>query len=238
LGFGMINFDVVALSTCSSDAECDDGNYCNGAEYCSSADTCESGTSISCADDGLFCNGSEQCSETAGGCISVNPPCDLNSEQCIENGDYCALLSCGDGICDAGEDCHNCSADCISGSGAGTEQACFKGIADGNCHPNKEDASCIDCSPGYCCGDGICTVGVEDYLNCAQDCGAEPVAEICDNGVDDDLDGSTDCADTDCLTFSGCQEPPPSDCAPKKDACSIDSDCCSGRCNTNQGVCL
>jgi hypothetical protein len=237
LGFGMVNFDVVAIATCSSHADCDDGVYCNGAEMCGAGGTCEAGTPVSCADDGLFCNGSEQCSEAAMACISVNPPCGLD-EQCIEDGQYCALLSCGNGVCEIGEDCSTCPSDCISGPGGGTEQACFKGVADGSCRPNKEDASCIDCSPGYCCGDGVCTVGAEDSFNCALDCGSEPIAEICDNGLDDDGDGATDCADSDCSTFSGCLEPPPQDCGLKKDTCSTGSDCCSGRCNTNQGVCL
>ncbi len=36
--------------------------------------------------------------------------------------------------------------------------------------------------------------------------------EICDNGLDDDGDGLTDCADPDCANFSDCA-PPPSTCA-------------------------
>lgn len=35
-----------------------------------------------------------------------------------------------------------------------------------------------------------------------------PVAEICDNGIDDDGDGLIDCDDPDCDSFAGCKNPP------------------------------
>ena len=236
LGFGMINFGVVAIETCSSDADCDDGVFCNGAEVCGAGGACEAGTPVSCADDGLFCNGVEQCSETELACVSASAPC--TNEICVEDGQFCQPLGCGDGICATGEDCTNCPVDCISGAGGGTEAACFKGVADGSCHPIKETAACMDCAPGYCCGDGVCA-GDEDFVNCAVDCGSEPIAEICDNGIDDDADGLTDCADGDCAADPGCIEPPPPpSCGLKKDVCSSDTECCSGRCSTAKGVCL
>ncbi|THH34898.1 M43 family zinc metalloprotease [Neolewinella litorea] len=37
--------------------------------------------------------------------------------------------------------------------------------------------------------------------------------EICDNGIDDDGDGLTDCADPDCASFASCA-PPPGECVP------------------------
>ena len=133
LGFGMINFDVAALSTCTSDAECDDGVYCNGAEACV-AGACQSGTPVSCANDGRFCNGAEVCDEASASCASIDPPC--RGEVCVEDGD-----------------------------------------------------------------------------------------------------GQTDCADAECANDSACQEPPPS-CGLKKNACSSNDDCCSGRCNVSKGICL
>lgn len=72
-----------------------------------------------------------------------------------------------------------------------------------------------------------------------QDCGSEPLFEICDNSLDDDGDGLTDCDDGDCADSSVCQEDPPTpSCALKKEACSTGDDCCSGRCNTSKGACL
>lgn len=228
LGFGMINFDVVPLA-CSSNSDCDDGLFCNGAETCVSG-VCQSGTPISCPDNGDWCDGNEVCDEASESCLSINAPCE--GELCVEAGQYCAPLSCGSNGCEDGEDCHNCPSDCISGPGSGTEKACFKGVADGSCHPVKETVACIDCSPGYCCGDGVCT-GAETETNCAIDCAGTPGTEICDDTIDNDNDSFVDCADSDCTNDPACSE-----CALKKDPCTANSDCCSGRCNLNQGVCL
>ena len=233
LGFGMVNFTVVALDTCTSNEQCDDGVYCNGIEACV-AGVCQAGTPVSCADNGVYCDGVEVCDEASQSCVSRNPPCE--GQSCIEEGQYCEPLSCGNGTCDLGENCHNCP-DCISGPGRGTVADCFKGVADGICHPKKETEACIDCSPSYCCGDGVCTPP-ETSDNCLIDCGNEPAVEICDNGVDDDGDGLVDCDDLDCTNSTICKPEPPPGCAAKKDSCNIDSDCCSGRCNESKGVCL
>lgn len=45
------------------------------------------------------------------------------------------------------------------------------------------------------CGDGICQLN-ENYNTCQVDCRSQN--EICDNGLDDDLDGNVDLEDTDC----------------------------------------
>jgi hypothetical protein len=39
-------------------------------------------------------------------------------------------------------------------------------------------------------------------------CGDKPQPENCTNNIDDDLDGSIDCSDFDCVNVSNCQEPP------------------------------
>ncbi|WLE98125.1 MAG: C1 family peptidase [Candidatus Electrothrix communis] len=247
LGFGMANFSLTALA-CSSDAECNDGVYCNGEETCNSnTGACLAGTPVTCAEDGIFCNGEEVCNEANQSCGSSGDPCGIETI-CNEDAGICESL-CGNGVCDAGENCSSCPSDCIGGTSGGTCGGCFKGACDGVCHPNKEDSSCSDCWSSYCCGDGVCE-GEENNTNCAIDCPAPvcgdgvcnaeedqytcpgdcPVVtpEICDNGLDDDQDGATDCADSDCATSASCQ------CGVKNSSCQTDSECCSNVCKNGR----
>jgi Trypsin-like peptidase domain len=69
---------------CTSDAECNDGQFCTGVE------TCVSG---SCQSSGDPCSGGETCNE---GTDSCDPPSGCDN----------------DGTCEAGEDCNNCPNDC------------------------------------------------------------------------------------------------------------------------------
>jgi hypothetical protein len=46
----------------------------------------------------------------------------------------------------------------------------------------------ITCDPGYLCSDGICV----------------RLIEVCNNKIDDDLDGKIDCKDSDCTSDSSC----------------------------------
>jgi hypothetical protein len=80
-----------------------------------------------------------------------------------------------DGICDAGETCASCPADCASqGGGSG------------------------------CCGNASCEAG-ETLSTCFADCGVPLAAETqCGDGIDGDRDGLIDCLDTDCCAESAC----------------------------------
>jgi hypothetical protein len=76
------------------------------------------------------------------------------------------------------------------------------------------------------CGDGHCDPG-EDRCDCVADCGAALLIEaVCDDGVDEDCDGGADCADPtgDCDADSACE------CLGKREPCSEDTECCSGKC--------
>ncbi|MCH8967893.1 MAG: hypothetical protein IIA66_02100 [Planctomycetes bacterium] len=152
-------------TACSSDSECDDADICNGAETCDlGTGQCVSGTPLTCndgfacttdscdpttgcqstaidCDDGNACNGLETCDAATGQCVPGDP-----DTEC-----------CGNGICESGEDCASCPADCSSGSGA----SCGNGICEAG--DGEDCVSCpSDCNgkqnghPNgrFCCGDG------------------------------------------------------------------------------------
>ena len=80
-----------------------------------------------------------------------------------------------DGICDPGETCASCAADC-AGQGGGSG----------------------------CCGNGSCDAG-EIEASCFADCGQALAAETqCGDGIDGDRDGAIDCFDTDCCADAAC----------------------------------
>lgn len=58
--------------------------------------------------------------------------------------------------------------------------------------------------PPPVCGDGTCS-GAETRCSCPGDCGAPPATEtVCNDGLDADCDGATDCADSDCAASPSC----------------------------------
>ena len=92
------------------------------------------------------------------------------------------VVGCGNGICEAGEDCNTCPSDCVSGSS------------------------------GAVCGNGLCEAGDgENCTNCAQDCagqtGGKPSGRFCCGfGDGTNPDG---CGDSRCTTGgASCTEIP------------------------------
>ena len=237
LGFGMSNFSVTRVG-CRADADCDDGVYCNGAETCVGS-ICRAGTPPSCADDGLFCNGSEACDEATKTCGPVGDPCGGGSV-CDERADLCVAETCGNAVCDQGENCSSCPADCASGE-TGSCSACFKGVCNGQCDPKREGPDCPDCGPRYCCGDGACD-GLEDVASCAIDCACSDNFgcsdnEPCTTDVCDPLTGACTNTWAACGLGDGCCGP---DCTPETDPdcasqCVASSDCnCNGKCGKRE----
>ncbi len=247
-----ITVEAVTQPDCQTDADCDDGAYCNGSETCVGG-TCQSGSNP-CPDDGMFCNGDEFCNEDTNECMSSGNPCAAGTI-CNEAYDRCDEDCCGNGTCDYGESCTTCPGDCMSSQSEGTCEACFKGKCDGYCHPVKEGPDCPDCAPpSYCCGDGICE-GAEDCYNCEVDCGPPPPSPYCgddscgsgedqcncpddcgspstyetscDDEVDNDCDGATDCDDSECESDLACQQSP---CLAKDEPCTKNDQCCSNKC--------
>jgi lysophospholipase L1-like esterase len=110
---------------------------------------------------------------------------------------------CGDENCDFGEDRCNCPADC--GTPPETESSCADGI-DEDCDLDTDcaDVDCDDDLACPVCGDGACDFE-EDQCNCTADCGTPPETEAsCTDGIDEDCDLETDCADADCDDDSAC----------------------------------
>lgn len=77
--------------------------------------------------------------------------------------------TCGNGICEAGENCSNCSIDCSA--------TCGNGVCESSCGENSLNCS-IDCGPT--CGNGVCESG-ETCSNCPIDCGS--CGPTCGNGI-------------------------------------------------------
>ncbi len=243
-GYGYGRIDVVntlALVTpCSSNGDCDDGLWCNGSETCS-AGSCQAGTPIDC-DDGVDC---------------TDDSCNEGSQSCDHTPNGGGGSACNNGVCEPGEDCQNCAADCRSKqNGSPNSRYCcdgdLPGCGDARC--SESGWSCGGGGSPTCCGDGTCETG-EDGTNCPADCACQSAGD-CDDGNACTIDACTgglcsntpiDCDDGDACTTDSCSggtcSHDPVDCD-DSDACTTDS-CNSGSgcvntppaCQDNDGCC-
>ena len=91
---------------------------------------------------------------------------------------------------------------------------CECGVPDPDCEQNPDNGA-YNCPPGNTCSpEGTCVA---------------PPPEICGNGEDEDLDGATDCEDTDCLGEEGCA-PEGWTCAPSAYDQEGDEEVCDCEC--------
>jgi hypothetical protein len=124
---------------------------------------------------------------------------------------------CGDGVCEAGENDATCSSDC--GSSTSTSNSCGDGI----CDATETSASCpIDCSSTTTstCGDGFCDAG-ESSTTCPSDC-SDTTESYCGDGSCDAGEDSFSCP-SDCGS-------PPSYCGDGSCDAGEDSDSCPSDC--------
>ena len=110
---------------------------------------------------------------------------------------------CGNGVCQTGETCSTCPADC---------GVCPPVCGDATCNGRETCSSCsTDC--GVCppvCGDASCN-GSETCSSCPADCGVCPPPPVC---------GDATCSGGE--TCSSC----PADCGVcPENQCTVDSDC-------------
>ena len=149
-----------------------------------------------------------------------------------------ACVCDNDGTCEEGEDCNNCSNDCISGGGGGI---CGNGV----CEPDIGEG-CLSCPADcngkqvgankrqFCCGDGEGTnpVGCEDSRCTAEGwaCGESPDPYCCGDGTcagEEDVCNCYDCG------YPDVSEVPGVTCAD-----GIDNDCDGGTdCEDATGDC-
>ena len=203
-GDGIINDG----ETCEYDIDCDEGYFCDNC-FCELITECESGDTQSC-DTGLsgICkSGTETCIDGfwSGECVQDNQPLD----EICDNG--------LDDNCDGYTDCE--------------DESCFQ---DSVCQePQCETGQTQSCNTGQL---GICLAGTQTcdgegfWGSCVQD--NESTTEICDDNLDNDCDGYTDCDDSDCEQDEACFTPPEPYCGDGivngEEECEYDQDCGEG----------
>ncbi len=219
-----------------------------------------------CGPTGTFCCDNE-CNGTCAvaGCTAAeDPDCGgagccgdnaCNAGECSSCPADCTLADCcGNGSCDSamGENSANCFADCHNCANSGENNYYVTGQGDCNqCdHPGDDDgdqsgwnaAVADQCDSD--CGSVLATVQPGDY---------EAVESSCADNIDNDCDGQTDCADSDCASDpacacipDGCNGTCPANCGGADDpdcpgacldcTCSTDSDC-PATCAAGDGCC-
>jgi hypothetical protein len=241
---------IDACTASGADTICDGvDDDCDGVaddDYASQSTSCGTGA---CARTGsTSCvNGSVQDSCTSGPPAAVDTICDGVDEDCsgTADEDYVSQsTSCGVGACAAAGSTACVSGNvvdgCTPGSPAASDATCdgidenCSGVADegyqagttscvvGGCQATGTRA-CVggvvvdDCTTNpQCVAELVCNDGVDNDNDGVTDCFDGDCAgtgcspiEICNNTIDDDLDGAQDCADTECSMDPSCVVIPP-----------------------------
>jgi hypothetical protein len=243
-------------SDCSSteavEVTCTDGfdNDCDGLADCLDPDcasllVCTCGNSVcEIASGETFCTCPADCAGTPEDpevtCDDgVDNDCDGQTD-CLDTDCHGAAACCGDGVQDSVEECDlgagnsnapgaTCRLDCtLAGCGDGIidpGETCDDGAANSDTAPDACRTTCVPAG----CGDGVCDSNEDICINCVIDCpgNVENPEVTCNDGVDNDCDGDTDCADLDCINdpinlWNCCDD---GICDPTENQCICPNDC-------------
>ena len=187
------------------------GTNCDDGAACTVGDLCANGLCVGAprdCDDGDPCT-IDTCAAATGECghaaIECPAPGACQVAVCNAVSGGCDVVAAPDGAaCDDGDACTDGDA-CAGGECVGTARDCDDGDActDDSCGPNGCVHDARDCDDAVDCTVDSCDAVTGGCVHDASQC---PTGEVCDNGVDDDDDGLTDCADVaDCAADPGCQ---------------------------------
>jgi cysteine-rich repeat protein len=246
------------LTTCRA-ASCGDGAVWSGREECDDGnvladDGCEPDCTWGCeadgeCDDGEPCTGLEACTDHL--CAAGVPPaegsdCTTGSGAAgVCRGGMCAVVGCGNGAVDPGEECDD--------GNASNADACLNSCRDAACGDGFVWSGREACEVGESrvCATSCGTAGDEDCDGaCAWSGVCTPPAELC-NGIDDDCDLACDngfpcCAGTigPCATSCGSSGSRacsamcgPGACIPPAETCNGRDDDCDLVCDNGFGCC-
>ena len=199
---------------------------------------CEGVSTTQCVDgEWLECEAieyelySEDYEKTESLCDGLDNDCDGLTD--LQDPDITGECSCGDDLCNEGENCSSCAIDCGE---------CVIECGDGVCSGAEDCINCAeDCGPALpddtCdsteCGDGTCGP-TENCTSCAADCGACP--DVCGNGTcaasetceicaEDCGECILNCGDGVCIGTEDCENCP-ADCGPPMPNDTCDSTIC------------
>jgi RHS repeat-associated protein len=179
-------------------ASCDDGNRCTAGDACTAQSLCSGHTADFCSNIGHTCTHDSDCGADAAGGI-----CLTEAETGIPGG-MCSLSCSGSLACPSTAKCHILDVPIVR-AGVTINGGCFpKCTTNTDCshsHSTCDDRNtCIvncavnaDCAAGNYCAPPFCLHAQSHETNCA-------------DGLDEDVDGATDCADSECFGNPNCGE--------------------------------
>ncbi len=200
-----------------------EGGVCNDGDTCTNASVCMAGTCVGSVDptNVICCDAAVDCASNS--CpMGEDPTCSIPLGESGTGRCGCdgfTETSCYDGQDSDGDSLVDCTdPDCSDEDICNTER--------GSCCAADLTAGCNDttgqnfiCTQYYSVGDGdeYCCEGrwdqtcVNEYKLAFPGVCTPPPAEVCNDGIDNDLDTLVDCADSSCAAFAPCIVPPPAE---------------------------